>query len=51
MKFERDHSRNYAGPESKNNPRANRHGGFVFEHAQHVEKETRTTEVDCKENR
>src|SRR4029077_13416579 len=51
VKLEPDQARNYTGAESKNDPRANRHRRFVFEHAQHVEKQTRTPKIHYQKNR
>jgi len=51
MNLERDYTWDYACTESKNDPRANRHCRFVFEHAQHVEKQSRPPEVHRQQNR
>src|ERR1700730_5682296 len=45
MKLERDQTGNGAAAERAENPGAHRHGGAMFEHAQHVKEEMRTAQI------
>src|SRR5437588_4514765 len=50
VQFKRDQTRNNAGAERAQNPRAHRHRRSVFEDAQHVEEEMRPTEIHDQQN-
>ena len=50
VQFERDQTWNSASAERAENPGAHRHGGLMFENAQHVEKKTRTAEIHDQQN-
>src|SRR5438270_10304743 len=50
VQFKRDQTRKNAGAERAQNPRAHRHRRSVFEDAQHVEEETRPTEIHDQQN-
>src|SRR5438477_7346649 len=50
MQFERDQTRNGGCAKCGQKPRAHRHGGAMFENAQHVEEEMRTTKIHDQKN-
>src|SRR5438132_10366549 len=51
VQFERDQSRHRAGAKCCQNPRPHRHGGAMFEDAQHIKEETRTSQIHDQQKR